>query len=298
MNWDDGRMFLAVARAGQILGAARRLGVTQATLSRRVQALEAALGTALLVRRAHGCVPTPAGAALALALERMEGELDEATGQVAGQDRRVSGVVRIAAPDGFAVSFVAPRLAALAALHPELAVQLVPVPRASALSQREADLAVLVGRPRRGDAVARRLAAYSVGLYAARAYLAAHPPVVAAADLAGHRLIGFVEDLVPSPDLDYCAEFYGAARARFEIASVTGQLAAVAGGAGIGVLHDYIAAEAPGLVRLLPGIVARREYWLVLPRALARVARVRAVADFLVEEVRRAGATFDRAGGE
>ena len=292
MNWDDGRLFLAVARAGQLLGAARSLGLTQATLSRRMKALEEGLGATLLVRRPHGCALTPAGEALAATLERVEAEFDGASDRIGGEDRRLSGVVRIGAPDGLGVSFIAPRLGLFADRHPGLAIQLVPAPRAFSLSQREADLAVLVGRPRGGDATARRLATYSVGLYASAGYLAEHGVVESAADLARHRLIGFVEDLIYSPDLDYCAALFGAAPARIGITSATGQLAAVAAGAGIGALHDYIAAEAGGLVRVLPERRAEREYWLAIPRSLVQVARVRAAADFLLEQARAARGIF------
>ena len=122
MNWDDGRLFLAVARAGQLLGAARSLGLTQATLSRRMKALEEGLGTTLLVRRPHGCALTPAGEALAATLERVEAEFDGASDRIGGEDRRLSGVVRIGAPDGLGVSFIAPRLGLFADRHPGLAV--------------------------------------------------------------------------------------------------------------------------------------------------------------------------------
>lgn len=295
MNWEDGRLFLAVARNGQILAAARRLGTTQATLSRRIRALEQTLGTTLLLRRPHGSSLTPAGEALALVLERMEAELVAATDLYAGQDHHVSGNVRIAVPDGFGAAFLSPRLGLLLDRHPDLVVQLVP-PQGT-LGRGSADLMVRVGRPREGADRARRLTRYSLGLYSTAGYLAARKPVARAEDLAGHRLIGFVEDLTVSPDLDYCTEFYGTVAPRIGIASAAAQVAAVEGGAGIGVLHDYIAEGRPGLVPVLPELRTHREYWLVIDAAKAKVARVRAVADFLVAEVEAARSTFDQAAG-
>ena len=292
MNWEDGRLFLAVARHGQMLAAARRLGTTQATLSRRVRALEQALGTTLLLRRPHGSSLTPAGEALALVLERMESELVAATDLYVGQDHHVSGKVRISLPDGFGAAFLAPRLGRLLDRHPDLLLELVP-PQAT-LGRGGADLMVRVGRPRDGADRARRLTRYSLGLYATPGYLATRPPVTRAEDLAGHRLIGFVEDMTASPDLDYCAEFYGTTPPRLGIASAAAQVAAVEGGAGIGVLHDYIAAGRPGIVPVLPALRTHREYWLVLDAARARVARVRTVADFLVAEVEAARVSFDQ----
>jgi DNA-binding transcriptional LysR family regulator len=292
LNWEDGRMFLAVGRAGQMLAASRALGVNQATLSRRVAALEAALGAKLLVRRTHGSELTDAGAALMEALERVESELLAAQTRLQGTDTGVAGVVRIGAPDGFGVAFLAPRLAQLAERHPELRVQLVPTPRGFSLSRREADIGVLVGRPDKGRLVVRKLTDYTLGLYASRAYLAAHPAPAEPAELAGHRLVGYVEDLVAVPALNYATQFLRSWRSHFEISSAMGQLEAVRAGAGIGVLHDYLARPHPELVRVLPAQRAVRSYWTAIHENLRDVARIRAAADFLTEAVREAQADF------
>ncbi|HRO10623.1 LysR family transcriptional regulator [Amaricoccus sp.] len=291
LDWDDTRMFLAVARAGQMLGASRRLGVNQATLSRRVAALEAALGAKLLVRRTHGSELTDAGQALLETLERVETEMLAVQARLQGAGAAAAGVVRIGAPDGFGVGFLAPRLARLADRHPDLTVQLVPTPRGFSLSRREADLAVMVGRPEKGRLVARKLTDYSLGLYASPAYLAAHPAPVEPADLARHRLVGYVEDLIAAPALNYAAEFLRGWRSSVEITSAIGQVEAVGAGAGIGALHDYLT-RGRGLVRVLPKLCTVRSYWLAIHENLRDVARVRAAADFLTEAVREAQADF------
>lgn len=295
-NWDDGRLFLAVARAGQMLAASRTLGINQATLSRRIAALEAALGAKLLVRRTHGSELTDAGAALVEALERVEAELLAAQGRLQGTDSGVAGVVRIGAPDGFAVGFLAPRLAALVERHPALRLQLVPTPRGFSLSRREADLAVMVGRPERGRLVAKKLTDYSLGLYAAPGYLARHGVPAEAADLARHRLVGHVDDLVAVPALNYAGEFLRSWRSQVEVSSAIGQVEAVAAGAGIGVLHDYLAHGRPALVPVLPELRAVRSYWTAVHENLRDVGRVRAAADFLTAAVRAAEGDFLRPG--
>ncbi|MFO1143093.1 MAG: LysR family transcriptional regulator [Amaricoccus sp.] len=291
-DWDDGRLFLAVARAGQVLGAARALGINQATLSRRMARLERRLGVKLLVRRTHGSELTEAGQALTETLERVEAELIESQVRLHGTDARISGVVRIGTPDGFGVAFLAPRLARLAERHPDLRVQLVPTPRGFSLSRREADLAVMVGRPERGRLVARKLTDYTLGLYASRAYLAAHPAPATQAELARHRLVGYVDDLVAVPALGYAAEFLRGWSSHFEVSSAIGQVEAVRAGAGIGVLHDYLAGRHPELVRVLPGQRAVRSYWTAIHENLRDVARVRAAADFLTRTVREAQSDF------
>jgi DNA-binding transcriptional LysR family regulator len=291
LNWDDARLFLAVARAGQVLGASRALGIHQATLSRRIAELEETLGAKLLIRRTHGCDLTDAGTALLESLERVEAEMLDVQARLQGTQASASGVVRIGAPDGFGVGFLAPRLAHLAERHPALTVQLVPTTRGFSLSRREADLAIMVGRPEKGRLVARKLTDYSLGLYASRSYLAKHPAPERPADLAAHRLIGYVEDLVASPTLNYVEEFMRGWRSNVELTSAIGQCEAVRGGAGIGVLHDYLAAG-PELVPVLPGMKVVRSYWLTIHENLRDLARVRAAADWLTETVRHSERIF------
>ena len=291
-NWDDARLFLAVVRAGQMLGAARRLGLNQATLSRRIAAFEADLGTELLVRHTRGCSPTAAGAALGARLERVESELVQARAELDRADAALSGTVRIGAPDGFGVAFLAPRLGRLATRHPELRLQLVPVPRTFSLSEREADVAVLVGRPEQGRLVARKLTDYTLGLYAAADYLERRgTPSDLPALAAEHRLIGYVEDLIYAPGLDYTRDVMREWRSTLEIASALGQLEAVRAGAGIGMLHDYLVRPGDDLVPVLPDTRSRRAYWIAYHESVRHVARVQAVVRFLVEIVaeRRAG---------
>lgn len=291
LDWDDARMFLAVARAGQILGASRKLGLNQATLSRRMAILEKALGAKLLIRRTHGCELTDAGADLLDALERIEAQMLTIQARVRGMEASASGIVRIGAPDGFGVGFLAPRLVQLAERHPGLTIQLVPISRGFSLSRREADLAVMVGRPEKGRLVARKLTDYTLGLYASPSYLAAHPAPQKPADLASHRLVGYVEDLVASPTYNYADDFLRGWRSTIELTSAIGQRDAVASGAGIGVLHDYLARD-HGLVRILPELGVSRSYWLTVHENLRDVRRVQAAADWLAELVRQSGSSF------
>ena len=202
----------------------------------------------------------------------------------------------IGAPDGFGVGFLAPRLATLAERHPALVAQLVPTPRGFSLSRREADLAVMVGRPEKGRLVARKLTDYTLGLYASPAYLAERPAPVDAAGIAEHRLVGYVEDLIAAPALNYAAEFLRDWRSSVELTSAIGQVEAVKAGAGIGALHDYLAigpCREGSLVRVLPDLRAMRSYWLAIHENLRDVARVRAAADWLTEAVRREASAFD-----
>ncbi|WP_105402158.1 LysR family transcriptional regulator [Neorhizobium sp. T7_12] len=285
MNWDDVRMFLAVARTGQILAASRRLGVNHATLGRRVTALEEDLRTRLLIRRTNGCELTAEGEVFFRAAERMETEMLAAQASTGRIDAAIAGTVRIGAPDGFGVSFLASRLGRLTRRHPELRLQLVPVPRSFSLSQREADIAITIERPEQGRLVSSKLTDYTLGLYASKTYLdqAGTPRTVEA--LKSHPRIGYVEDLIFSPSLNFTGEVMRDWDASFEISSAIGQTEAVRSGAGIGILHDYVARQYPELVRVLPETIIRRSYWTTYHETTRDLMRLRTVVEFLKELV-------------
>jgi len=287
MNWDDVRIFLAVARTGQILAASRRLAVNHATVARRLSALEAALKTRLFDRTTSGCTLTDSGARFLVNAERMETEILAATSQLDDPEVEVSGTVRIGAPDGFGVAFLAPRLWKLSAQHPELTVQLVPVPRSFSLSRREADIAVTVDRPEHGRLIARKLVDYSLGLYASQSYVTEVGLPRNIQDLRRHRLVGYVEDLVYSPSLGYANEVDRDFAANFEIASALGQTEAVRAGAGIGILHKFIARNDETLVPVLPEKTIDRAYWMVHHESAHPLRHVAIALDFITGLVRQ-----------
>lgn len=292
MNWDDVRVFLAVARAGQILGAARRLELNHATVSRRVAALERALGAKLFRRLTTGSELTGEGARFLVVAERIEADMIAARAEIAGESDEVAGVVRIGAPDGFGVAFLAARLGALTQRHPQLSIQLVPVPRSFSLSRREADIAITVERPTEGRLVAAKLVDYTLGLYASRAYAERHGLPASPAELRRHRLIGYVPDLVISPSLDYGPEILPDWQADFAVSSSLGQVEAVRSGAGVGILHTFIARGCDDLVAVDAAAPIRRAYWLVYHETVRPLRRVQVVSAFIAAAVEAERASF------
>lgn len=285
MNWDDLRYFLAVAREGQMLGAASRLGVSQARLSRHIAALEKAVGARLFERTTRGSTLTEDGAALFATAERIEAEVLAGTSRLRGGDE-VAGTIRIGAPDGFGSAFLAPRLGKFRDAYPGLRVQLVPVPRSFSLSEREADLAIMVGRPDKGRLRVKKLVDYSLRLYASEEYLARFGTPATPDDLKSHTLIGYVDDLIYTPELSYASEFTRGWKSDIEVSTAIGQFEAVRSGAGIGICHDFMIAEKSGLVRLFPDLSVTRSYWLVWHENQAVARRVQAVVELLDEMVR------------
>ncbi|WP_398478222.1 LysR family transcriptional regulator [Tardiphaga sp.] len=292
MDWDKVRIFLEVARTGQILGAAKRLKLNHATVARQLTALEKDLKTKLLNRQTTGSSLTPAGVALLAAAERAESELLRVGSQLSSAADKVAGTVRIGAPDGLGNYFLADKLGAFAADNPDLVIQLVALPRTFSLAKREADMVVTVERPDEGKLMCTKLTDYTLSFYASEAYLARSPAIRKIGDLADHLLITYIHDIIFSRALDYASTLGDLITRRFECGSVIGQLEAVRAGHGVGILHDYAAERYPELRRILPANSFTRTYWLVSHPDTHDTHRVREIRRYIVGKVKEARRQF------
>lgn len=287
LSSDDLRLFLAVMREGNMLAAARRVGIDHSTVARRISTLEAALDARLFDRSPRGVTPTQAAFALMPHAERVESELLAAAASVAGRDREVEGMVRLATPEAFAAYLVAPHVGRLRARHPRLTLELASESRAASLSKREADIAVMLKPPPKGRLVARKLVDYRLGVYASRDYVARHGAPVGRAELSRHAFVSYIEELAGFPEMIALDQIVAGAAISFRASSSAAQHEAVAAGVGLGVLHVFAAEADARLVRLLPGQAeVWRTYWLVMHADLQRLPRVRAIVDFLDEVAR------------
>jgi DNA-binding transcriptional LysR family regulator len=286
MDWDNLRIFIAVARSGQILAAAKALNLNHATVARKLDRLEEELGTILFERRTNGSSLTTAGEALLTRAERIESELLQAGAELAGAKAALSGTVRVGAPDGFGTFHLAKALGAFANTHPDLTIQLVPLPRTFSLSRREADIVVTIDRPKLGRTIIKKLTDYSLSVYAAKSYLKKFGNIQSTDDLAGKLFITYVEDIAYSRALDYTAELARLMPRHYECGSVVAQMEAVRAGQGLGVLHDYAAQAYPELVRILPAMRFSRTYWLMSHPDTHDTRRVREVYDFISASVK------------
>ena len=292
-DWNDLKSFLAVARSGRLTAAAGRLGIDHSTLSRRLTALEHALKAKLFDRSPSGYTLTEPGRRLLPTAEEMERLALGAQEAVGGSAASVEGAVRIGAPEGFGSYFLAPRIAALKARHPGLLVQLVAQTAVFSLSKRDADIAISVSRPPAGRLIVTKLTDYDLGLYAAPAYLDAHPPVRGTADLDAHSFVGYIGELLHFPELDFLQHVAPEGAVSVESSNLLAQLRATLAGAGLCVLPAFLAGEEKGLVRVLPDAVSlTRSLWLIVHQDLAELARVKAVVRFIKDEVEAARETF------
>ncbi|MBA2779032.1 LysR family transcriptional regulator [Billgrantia kenyensis] len=290
LDWQDIQIFLEVARSQRLTDAARRLGVDHSTLSRRTRRFEQKLNTQLFERSTHGYHLTEAGQQLLAHAEEMARYAFEASESLADKDRQLSGQIRLGVTEGFGTWVIAPLLSAFCARHPGITLDLLALPRVVNLSRHEADLAITVERPASQGLVISRLCDYRLRLYASEAYLTRHGRPSRLAELGGHRLIGYVDDLIFSEQLNYLDPLLDPAvvgtAPHFSIrsTSVTTQHAAALQGAGLAVLPCFMAESGDTLHSVLDDEVEIvRQFWITARQEQRRLARVRLLWDFLRE---------------
>lgn len=289
MDWSDLQVFLAIARAGQMGRAGAALGMDPTTTSRRLRRLEAALGETLFEQTREGQVLTEAGERL---LAKVEAMAQAATaigeGGPASASGLLSGTLRISASEGFGSWFLAAHVPDFVRAHPALTLDLVANSGFLSLSKREADIAVMLSRPKAGPVIARKLSDYSLRLYASQGYLALGGMPQAPADLLkGHSLVGYIPDLLYAPELRYLDELQPGLAPTLRSSSINAQHHLIAAGAGIGVLPCFMGDADPALVPVLSDRRITRSFWLVTHKDTHQLARIRAGRDWILSVVQR-----------
>ena len=283
LDWSLVQVFLAVAETGSLSAAARRLGLSQPTLGRKVREIEAALGAELFQRHAKGLALTGAGQAMLGPAQEMR----EAAGRLAlvaaGEDRGLSGPVRITASVVVSHFLLPPVLAQLRREEPGIEIDLVASDSSENLLFREADIAVRMYRPGQLDVVTRHVADLPMGLYATPEYLdRAGRPVTEEALLA-LDWVGFDRNEMIIRGMAEAG--WSVDRAFFELR--TDDQAAywqlVRAGGGIGVMQQAIGKPDPLVERIMPDMaLPHLPVWLTAHEEVRRVPRVARVWDVLV----------------
>jgi DNA-binding transcriptional LysR family regulator len=278
LRWDDARVFLAIARGGSLSGAASSLGTGLATASRQIERLEAALGLALFSRHQNGYRLTDDGAALLQRAEALE-QAAEAFAEGSAAQAEVAGRVRLATAETLANHIIIPALPRLAVRHPDLALEIVTDVPAVNLHRRDADLAVRMVKPERGNVTIRRLGKLGFGLYASREYARNRQD--------GHRFdtdrfVTWSETYGHLPAARWVERTLRGRAPVLTTTTLSAQLCAVISGLGLAVLPHFLARQ-NDLVCVQADIGIDQEIWLAIQSDLAQSRRVRAVADFLAE---------------
>lgn len=279
-DWDDLRVFLTAARAKSLAAAGARLGIDTATVGRRVARLESALRATLLVRSPTGLQLTSAGAQLLEIGQDAEAAM-EAAARVTQPDI-VGGAVRVSVAEGFGTAVLAPALPRLANQRPGLRIELAAHAGFLSPSRREVDMAITLSAPHAQRLVVEPLTGYQLALYGAPSYLDKVGAPQTVADLEGHRLVGYINDLLFAAELRYLDEIRPGLTPTLASSSIRAQQVLIVAGGGIGVLPCFLA---DGLTRVVPEVLIERRFWLSTHQDVHDTARMRAVTRWLKELV-------------
>ena len=289
MDWDKLRIFHAVAEAGSLTHAGEVLHLSQSAVSRQVSALEDNLNVMLFHRHARGLILTEQGELLLDATRSMSTRLDTAIAHIRDSKDEIFGNLRVTTTTGFGTLWLAPRLGRLYEKYPELKIDLMLEERVLDLPMREADVAIRMKEPSQADLIRRRLMDVDMKLYASRDYLEKYGVPNTVDDLVDHRLISHNPS---SPQVnagaEWMAPFLQANRKSvLTVNNYFGILQAVLHGLGIGALPDYVTADSPELVRVLPEDSSRPiPVYLAYPEELRHSKRVAAFRNFVLDEIK------------
>lgn len=285
LNWNDTPAFLAVARTGTLTGAAAVLGAGVATVSRRIERLEDALGVPLFARAQTGYQLTDEGTALLPRAEALEAAMDGFR-SAADAGRGVRGHVRVATAENLANPLLIPSLGPLLAAHPGLTVEVSTDVASVNLHKRDADLAVRMVRPTRGHLTVRRIGTLGFGLYASADYMARRGDGVA---FENDSYIGWADRFGDLPAAQWLARSFRDTAPTLVTSTLASQLSAAQAGLGLAVLPHFLAQDA-GLKRVPVELGVDQDIWLVMHSDLIASQRVRVVADHLVGVIEAHGA--------
>lgn len=286
-NWDDIRVFLAVARHGGLAAAGQNLNVNHTTVARRLSSLESVLKTRLVLRTPAGITMTPAGMEFMRFAERMEAEVLAADQHLRSRDGKISGKVRLATREAFGQWLVCPKIGALHARYPDLVIELVPESRTFSLLKHDVDISVTVTHPSQNRLIAQKLTDYRLGLFASHEYLKREGPVKSLDELRNRQVIWYVDDMVDMDVPRYFKDIVSTSHSAFRATNILAQYEATLSGVGLGILQLYRAGQDPALVRVLPNDVEETlSYWMSVHPDSRKLPNVRAVMDFLIEIIR------------
>lgn len=284
-DWDDYRVFLAIARHGTLSGAARGLGLSQPTVGRRLQALETALARPLFQRTSDGYVLTSEGHSILASIQEMEEQATAVQRRLAG-DSQLEGMVRVSTTEWFGAHLLAPAFAELRLDYPGLVIELITETRLISLARREADIGFRFREFEDPDIVQVRVADVAFSVYASQAYLQRHSDAGAG---AGHTLITMDTNFEQLADVSWLSQRLPQATAGLRANSRDVQAKLCAAGGGIAVLPNCVGDATAGLVRLdLQQAPPGRTVWAGYHKDLKRSPRVRTVLQSALHHLRAA----------
>jgi DNA-binding transcriptional LysR family regulator len=284
-DWDDLRYVLAVATAGSLAGAARSLGVNHTTVLRRVSAFEKRLGSRIFDRLPTGYVLTPGGQELIAAAHHIDDTVTDLERKLAGQDLRLSGIVRITTADTLMGSILPEILVEFRAAQPGIEIEVVVSNVMFNLTKRNADVAIRPAKDPPETLIGRRIAKIAFAVYGSPRYLAKHRKTD---NLASHQWVGPDDSLADTSVAQWMRAELPGSKITLRADSLLGLRDAAQAGLGLAALPCYLGDTSAGLVRVHPPIGAMATaLWILTHEDLRHTARIRAFTEFAAAALSR-----------
>lgn len=297
MDWDDLKIALAIAQHGSLNAAARALGTTQPTVSRRLDGLERHIGAKLFERAASGLSPTALCSALVESLSQMEEGAQAVERRIAARDTGLQGPITVTSLAWFGDDVLAPLLARFSARHKLVTIDLINDPRRFNLSRREADMALRIGSFDQEDLVERKVAEVSYGLYASIGYLNRYGRPNFTKGCAGHVITALVESPIKVVHIEWLRAIAPRARPVLQTNGIQSHIATAEAGEAMAVLPRVLGDRRPALSRLEPPLPEPSQpVTLGVHSDMRDTPRIRALIDFLVVELTAQSAELNPGG--
>lgn len=287
-NWDDLQIFLAIEKAGSLPGAAKTLNLSHSTVFRRINAFEDQLGVRLFDRLPSGFVLTDAGASIFDLAQNMQFRAEEIERNIAGQDFKLSGVLRLTTTHGMSIEFMQPVFKAFLEKYPDVRLDIQWGDQVRHLSRYETDVIILPSKSPPEAAFGRKLGTMAFALFTSADYIARHGPLKDFEDLSGHDVVGLHESFADQPFYKRFQSIVNAANIRSICDSFLTIREAIASGIGIGLLPCYYGHHYKTLSPLCPAIPDMdQDLWILTHRDLKNTVRVRHFMDFACAEIEK-----------
>lgn len=284
LSWDDLRVFLNVARGGNLSRAGRSLGMDHATVGRRISALEFALETPVFERDRQGYRLNAQGREMLAYVEAIEANIITLGDLLNGDQPGLAGHVRIATMEGIASLYLSEQFVDFKRRQPGITIELVTSATDVRIAHREADIFVAFFPPSDTNLEVRQIGKFQLHLYASPKYLTENGLPVRTEQLQQHKFVGYIDELIQLDAVRWLDDAVSNASISFHSTSMISQMFSAVAGGGIVMLPAFANAERFGLQRILEdAIVVERKIWMSCHQYLRNVPRIRAVATFLEE---------------
>lgn len=282
-NWNDLESFLMLSRNKKLKKTSQKLGVEATTISRRILRLEEKLGTRLFFRYNNNYVLTEDGNKLLPYSEQMETEAMNIREIFSNKNLNLTGKVRISVPEGLGIEIFTKYLKNFFKIHKELEIELIADSKFRNLTNKEVDISIGLSQPTSNKLKSWKLSNYKIQLYGSKSYIKENQRIECASDLAHHKFVSYIDDMVDFSELKYLQETVDNTKIIFRSNNLQAQLNAVRQGVGIAFLHSFIAKNDKELeVILKEKINLTREYWIIIHEDLINLKRIKVALDFII----------------